>query len=174
MSDWLRLDPLLEVVDLALTERREREAKGPCLAILHRYWNAATICAPGEEIASVSLLSRQRSCQLRVSHRGRVMLDLLARNQHLGLTAEQIASLTRSERFYTFHGCNGSREGMLTCAISRSAVRVYVDRLRKEIARAANELHLTISPAKVIESLSTTSRETLYRLRASVVWQHEQ
>lgn len=173
MSDWLKFDPVLEAVDLVLAERRELEVKGVCLAILHRRWDPETICASGEEIAAASLRSRSRNRQLRLSRRGRVMLDLLARNQNLGLTAEQIASLTRTERFYTLYGSNSPSERMLTCDISRSAVRVYVGRLRDEIARAAEELHLAISPERVIESLSTTSRETLYRLRANVVWQHE-
>jgi hypothetical protein len=173
MFEWSKFDPLVEAVEVVLTERRELEARGPCLAILHRLWNPQTICAPGEEIAAVHLVSRTRHCQLRLSNRGKVMFDLLARNSHLGINSQQIADLTRSERFYVFHGSNGSCVRTLRCDLSRSSVRVYIDRLRKEIARAAAELQLTITPSNVIESLATNSRETLYRLRARVIWQHE-
>jgi len=85
-SEIIRMTRLLAV------ERRQLVARGSYFCIYHRFWKRGTICTPGEMIAEVRLFHRSRRISVPLSLRLMLLFDYLARHQHLGQSAAQIAA----------------------------------------------------------------------------------
>ena len=79
--------PIVEKVDLLLTELREITAVGPRFRIVHRFRDPGSDCAPGEEVAVVHLVHGTREFLLRLSCTLLLIFDYLARHSRLPQTA---------------------------------------------------------------------------------------
>ncbi len=70
------------------------------------------------------------------------------------------------------HGATVIGKGKLTRSISRSYVRVYIERLRSALENAFSEAGLLMDAHGVVLSQETVMNETGYRLKATVEWTH--
>jgi len=82
--------PIIEEIDFALEELAALRASGPNFTIVHRFRAAGTNCAPGEEVALVSLGYGSRTIPLRLALALRIFFEYLARHRHISQSAAQI------------------------------------------------------------------------------------
>jgi len=168
MSD--EFSDVLETVDLLLCEREALGAGRIRLTIQHRYQLAGSDCLPGEEVSAALLAYRGREFPIRLSSRGLLLLDYLAR-QHLGQTATQITRAMQHDAFCRKHGVNAGRV-RLPREVARSTVKVHIERLRAALSQTFREARIPLDPYVVLASESMSSNEAAYRLRAVTTWIH--
>src|ERR1035441_2466704 len=163
---------LLHYIDLLFAEMAELRSSGPHFRIYHRFRKPGTDCAPGEEILAVCLVHRGREYYLRLSLALRILFDFLARHSRFPQSARQIELGIRADDFYERHAVNATRRKPLTRKIPRSAVRVYVARLRRALSLAFKEAGLRIDASSVLVSRQTVGNELGYQLKANCDWLH--
>ncbi len=144
----------------------------PHFTIWHRFRAPGTECGAGEEVAAISLRGRENDVHLPLSLGLRLVFDLLARHRHVPLSAAQISVSFSSEPFYRKHGCNALKDGSLLRRVSRSSVRVYIERIRRALALSFQEAQMQIDPRAVLVSQETVTNEIGYRLHGSFTWVH--
>ena len=127
-------------------------------------------CGAGEEITCVELLLRGRKVFLALPLSLLFVFECLSRSRHTPQSATQIAATIRTSPFYRKHGMNSGIAS--TRKISRSAIKVYVQRLRKALAVAFEETGIPLGAEQVLVSHETVGNQVLYRLRATVSWTH--
>jgi hypothetical protein len=167
-----RLYSIVDTVDVLLLELNQLERSGVHFIIHHRYQVTVDSmqCGIGEEIAAVHLVLRNRKILLALPLSLLFFFECLARLRHIPQSATQIAASIRSSPFFRKHGLNS---GILsTRKISRSAIKVYVQRLRKALAIAFEAAGTPLSAEQVLVSQETVGNQVLYRLCATVSWIH--
>jgi len=169
MSDSQKI--IVEKVDLLLAELVELRSRGPHFRIRHRFGRIAG-CSPGEEISVIILVHRGREYCLHLPLALRLLFDYLARHSRFPQSAGQIEVGIRANPFYTEHASAVMGKTKFTRRIPRSAVRVYVQRLRIAIADAMHEAGLQIDPLTIVVSQETVMKEVGYRLKATFEWVH--
>lgn len=172
MSTKDKLSAVLEEVDFLLLELRQLQSAGLHFKIVHRFRAQGTECAPGEEVAAVYLVHRGREFQVPLSLTLRLVFDFLARHTRLAECASQIEACFRADPFYIRHGANVENGRKLRRRVARSAVKVYVQRIRRALALAFREANLWVDPSKVLVSQETVMNEVGYRLRGTFQWLH--
>lgn len=165
---------ILQEIDFAIEERSALRASGPNFTILHRFRVPGTVgCAPGEEVALISIVHRSRNIPLPLSLGLRIFFDHLARRR-LAQSAAQIEASIRNDPFYVCHGANANTRHKQTRGVSRSSVKTYVARLREALARAFRVAGIAVDPCTILVSEETVSNSVTYRLRGSFRWVHIQ
>jgi hypothetical protein len=161
---------LIQEVDLLIAEAAQLKEGGPCFTIFHRHWVPGTVCCPGEEVSVITLAHRAHEIFLPLSLAERLLFDYLG---HLRLpqSASQIEAGMRAE-FYARHGWHASMSSKQTRKFARSGIRVYVQRIRKVLARGFRKAGVHLDPAEVLISERTVGNEVTYRLKGSVEWLH--
>ena len=129
-------------------------------------------CLPGEEILAVSLVYRGREYHLRLPLALRILFDYLARHSRVPQSAGQIQLGIRADDFYRRHAANGTGRRAVTRGMTRSAMRVYADRLQEALHMAFREASLRVDPSTVLIELRTVGNEVGYRLKAHCEWVH--
>jgi len=163
---------VVQKVDLVIAETAEFAQSGPRFRIVHRFWQPGTLCTPGEEIAAVFLVYHSREYTLRLSQAQRLFFDYLAHHSRYPQSATQIEAGIRSNLFYMKHASRVPLNDKLVRRIPRSAVRVYIPRLRAALADAFKDAGLQIDPCAFVISRKTTTKEVGYQLRATFEWIH--
>jgi hypothetical protein len=152
-----RLTALAERVAVLLAEARDLQSAGFHFRIVHRFrMPACTGCIPGEEVFGVFLVCRGREYCLRLSLALRILFDYLARHSRFAQSARQIEFGIRADDFYKDHAKNANGRSPLTRRITRSAIRVYIERLRKALRFAFQEAGVNIDPSRVLIVLMVT------------------
>jgi hypothetical protein len=167
-SDVIRMARLLEA------DRKELAECGPYFCISHRFWKPGTICTPGEMIAEVRLFHRNRRISLPLSLRLMLIFDYLARHQHLGQCAAQIAVGLSGDPFAKRHGAYATSKRTVRRRIARTAVKQQIIRLRAALRIAFREAGLNLNPNRVVIAEKTVTNEVRYCLKACVSWEHFQ
>jgi hypothetical protein len=100
----------------------------------------------------------------------KLLFEGLARYAHIPQGAAQLEALLRADPFFTRHGANvpGYRP---TRRISRTTVKVHVQRLRVAMAMAFAEAGVNIDPVQVLRT-ERAAGPLGYRLWANVEWRH--
>jgi hypothetical protein len=163
---------IIDEVDVLVAEIRELRAEGPHFRILHRLHEPGSNCAPGEEVAGIYLVYRSREYILRLPLALRLLFDFLARHTHLPQSATQIEAGIRADRFYTQHAAAVMGNKKFTRSISRSSVRVYIERLRSALEDAFLEAGLLMDAHAVVVAEETVMNAVGYRLRGNFQWVH--
>lgn len=159
-------------VDLLLYELALLEQEGPSFEIVHRYQIEVdgSRCQPGEEVSHVVLVFRGRFIVVPLPLALLLLFDFLARHRHFPQSASQIMRAMHSSDFYRKHGQNA---GLLSVRrFSRSAIKEYIMRIRKALARAFEEAGLPLDARKVLLSQTSNGTGVFYRLKAAVTWRH--
>jgi hypothetical protein len=167
-----RRNPVLDKVDLLLTELAELRSGGPHFRIYHRFRKPGTDCAPGEEILAVCLIHRGREYCLPLSLALRILFDYLARHSRFPQSASQIEAGVRADCFSAQHAAAVMGRSKLTRSIPRSCVRVYIKRLRSALDSVFLEASLVMDAHTVLLSRETVMNEVGHRLMAEFEWMH--
>jgi hypothetical protein len=150
----------------------ELRSSGPHFRIYHRFRKPGTDCSPGEEILAVCLVDHGREYHLKLSLALRILFDYLARHSRFPQSASQIEAGVRADRFSAQHAAAVMSASASTRSISRSCVKVYIERLRKALEMVFRETSLQIAARAVLLSQQTVMNEVVYRLKASFEWTH--
>jgi hypothetical protein len=161
------LAPVLDRVAFILAERRYLRAVGPHFVIVHESSSGGSVCSPGEIVSEISIAHGGHRFEIPLSLTLRLLFDFLARHPRSPQTPSEIAARFRSDQFCARHGLNIAADGSLTRNVSRTAVRVYVGRIRAALALSFNEANLRVEPCAVL-----TSEKSGYRLRGAFEWAH--
>lgn len=164
------LQPIVEHVELLLSELAESLQAGPRIRIVHRFQSAGTICKAGEEVWAILLGYRGREVLLALPLALRLLLNYLAETRHIPQSAAQIVAGLRRSAFYAKHGANSGAPS--TRRFSRSGIKEYVKRIRGALQRAFRDVGLDLDPGDVLISKGTVGNEVQYQLRARVEWTH--
>jgi hypothetical protein len=166
------LAPVVEKVDLLLTELRELRSSGPRFRIIHRFREPGSGCAPGEEVAAIYFVNRSAETLIPLPLALRILFDFLAHHSRFPQNASQIAAAIAVEPFYRYHGTNVPRHSKLTRKISRACVKEFVKRIRRALGDAFVSAGVRYDPATVLISEHTVTNEVGYRLKATFDWFH--
>jgi hypothetical protein len=158
--------PVLKPPKFRTTSRADLHFK-----IWHRFRAPGTECAPGEEVAAVSLITPHSEVHVPLSLTLRLVFDLLARHRHVPLSAAHIAATSRVDPFYRKHGCN-ARTSELIRRVGKSSVRVYIERIRLGLLLSFRQANLRVDARDVLVSQETVTNEVGYRLRGTFEWVH--
>jgi len=143
---------LLHYIDLIFAEIAEMRSSGPHFRIYHRFRKPGTNCAPGEEILAVCFVHRGQEYHLRLSLALRILFDYLARHSRFPQSASQIEAGVRADRFSARHAAAAMGASAFTRRISRSCVKVYIERLRSALESAFHEADLLMDTRGVLLS----------------------
>lgn len=127
-----------------------------------------TDCAPGEEVLALFLVHRGQKYQLRLSPAQLLLADYLLRHSRFAQTASQIATGIHASGFYSEHAINGRDRRQRIRHIPRTAIKVYVGRLRRALAIAFHEANLRIDPLDILTVEESLGNRVLYRWKAAV------
>jgi|SRR5947207_11442522 len=137
---------VVENVELLLFEIKALRAGHAGFRITHRFHNPGSDCAPGEEAAAVHFMYRGREFYVRLTGILLLLFEYLARHSHLPQTAPQIVAGMRADPFFQRHGANVTSRVPQARKISRSCIKVYVERLRIALGQTFRDAHVTLDP----------------------------
>jgi len=116
---------------------------------------------------SAAMIFRGREYHLRLSLALRILFDYLARHSRFPQSASQIELGIRADDFYREHAANAPSRAAFTRGIARSAVKVYMKRLREAMSWAFHEAGLRVDPGVVLIQQETVGNEVGYQLKAT-------
>jgi hypothetical protein len=166
------LSLIVRTSEALLFELKNLRRNGPLFTIVHRFHKPGTECLPGEEVAAIYLLHGGREYLIPLSLTLRLMFDYMAKRSRVPQSASQIHAGFRADPFYRRHGANAGGAAALRRQITRSEVRVYVERIRKALAATFRDANLTLDPHTVLLSQETVMNEVGYCLKGSFQWVH--
>jgi hypothetical protein len=159
MNDNYRFAPVLEEIEFLTAERKQITSSGPHLSGLY------TLTEKGRKrIVSICLVHRSRPFPIKLSRRGRIFVDFLAKHKHLLLTAAEIEA--GIDEFYAENG-NRSRRSGQKHILPRRMVKVYAQRAKGALGRAFHAAGLNANPYRVLLSEPSETNQTLYRLKCT-------
>lgn len=172
MNSIERLSHIVEEIDYLRAERNILATEGPHFRVIHGGHQRGTLCLHGEFIEQVCLVHRWNLFPLSLSTTGLLVMDCFCRNRLKPLTASRIAQILAADPFYIRHGVNLGIWKPITAPPSRSVIKVYVQRIRQQMANTFNSAGVMLDPAQVLISEATEKNAVAYTLRGSVEFVH--
>ncbi len=163
---------VIEEVEYLLARRRRRAQERPRLTVVHGQHQMGTICLPGESIEGAHLSYPEREIPLHLSVPGLIVCDCMVRHRHMPLSVARMERILASDPFYRRLGANGFDRAEETPRFTRMALRVYVARLRAQIAKALKKGGSMISPEDALISEATDSNVVVHRINLPVEVAH--
>lgn len=163
---------VIQEIDFLRAERRELSVTGPRFVVIHRGHQLEAFCLAGEVVEQVCLIHRWNQIPLRLSPIGLLIMDCFCRNRFKPLAALRIEQILKSDPFYTRQGANLQGGNIKVDLPKRSSIKVYVQRIREQMARIFNEVGLDLDSSRVLISETTDTNAVVYRLKASVEFVH--
>lgn len=155
--------------------KRTRMAEGrPRLVVSHGHHQAVKNCLPGESIERAWFSVHSEAIPLRLSGNGLVLLDVLARKKPQPLTAAQIERILAADPFYMHLGANGVSAEKQKIKLTRRTIKIYIQRLRRQIGKALKKAGLSMRPEVVLVSEETELLNvTAYRFAIPCEFVHQ-
>jgi hypothetical protein len=172
MNSIERLSHIVEEIDYLRAERNILATEGPHFRVIHGGHQRETLCLHGEIIEQICLIHRWNLFPLSLSATGLLIMDCFCRSRLKPLTASRIAQILASDPFYMRHGANLGIGKLITAPPGRSAIKVYVQRIRQQMAKTFDSAGVLLDPAMVLVSGTTEKSAVAYTLRASVEFVH--
>ena len=171
-SDSIRR--IVEEIEYLSAKRAWRSEARPRLIVSHGHHKAVKDCLPGETIERAWFSVHSKAVPLRLSGNGLVLLDVLARKKPQPLTAAHIERILAADAFYLHLGANGLSVEKQKIRLTRRTIRIYIERLRKQIGKALKSAGLSMRPDDVLVSEETELLNvTAYRLAISCEFVHQ-
>jgi hypothetical protein len=172
MNSAERLSHVVEEIDYLRAERNILATEGPHFRVIHGGHQRETLCLHGEFVEQICLVHRWNLFPLPLSPTGLLIMDCFCRNRLKPLTASRIAQILASDPFYIRHGVNLGIGRLTAASPSRAAIKVYVQRIRRQMVRTFDSAGVMLGPAQVLISEATEKNAVAYTLRASVDFVH--
>ncbi len=163
---------VVEEVEYLLARRRRRAQERPRLVVVHGHCQPATICLPGESIESAHLSYSDREIPVYLSLPGLMLCDCMVRHPHTQLSVARIERILKNDPFYRRLGTNSFERIEEMPMFTRVALRVYVARLREQIAKALRKGGSMPSPEEALKSETTDSNVVVHRISLPVAIAH--
>lgn len=163
----------VEEIEYLLAKRKLRIVERPRFVVVHGYHRPETTCLHGETVEQVLLAFHAKKIPLRLSPTGLLISDCLARYRYTPLSAAHMARILSSDPFYVHLGSNAAKGTSAAIKPKRTSVKVYIQRLRTQLAKGFKEAGLNLPPEKILVSETTDSNVVVYRLNASVEFIHQ-
>jgi hypothetical protein len=161
-------------IEYLLAKRARTSGTRPRLVVSHGHHQAVQHCLPGETIERAWFSVRSGAIPLRLSGNGLVLLDVLARKKPQPLTAAHIERILATDPFYVHLGANGVPAERQRIRLSRKTIKIYIQRLRKQIGKALKKAGFAMRPEEVLISEDTELLNvTAYRLAIPCEFVHE-
>jgi hypothetical protein len=160
---------LAVAVDYLIAKRQSSFVR-PRLVVVHGNCRHETGCLPGESIESAHLQypSPEVTVPVRLSHAGLIVCDCMVRFHHTPLSIGRIERLLTSDPFYRCLGANSFGQIEDAPKFTRPSLRVYVARLREQIAKAMREGGSLVSAEDALVSEATDSNVMVHRINLPV------
>ncbi len=163
---------VVEEVEYLLARRRRRAQERPRLTVVHSHHQPGTICLPGESIESAHLSYPEWEIPIHLSPPGLVVCDCMARHHHTPLSVARMERILAGDPFYRRLGANGFERAEETPIFTRAALRVYIARLREQIAKALRKGGSMVPPDDALVSEPTDSNVVVHRINLPVAVVH--
>ena len=156
MNDDNGIQQIVDEIEYLRGKRALMSNATPCFVVVHGHHQAVKGCLPGETIEQVSIAVRSELIQLRLSPKGIVIANVFAQQKPMGLTAAHIEQIIASDSFYLRLGANASSSFPKPATrVTRRTIKVYIERLRRQIGKALKKAGLDIRPEEVLVSERT-------------------
>ena len=173
MSTSDRSNTILRGIDLLLAEQRRLVSAGPHFAIVHRFQEPETDCAPGEWITEVFFVYHGADSLVPLSPTLLMVFDYLACH-HRSQSASEITAGMRGDPFYQKHAANATPgRKPVTRKISRSCIKAYIRQIRLALGKTFEGANVQLDPRRVLISEKTVTNHVRYGLKATYEWRHE-
>jgi len=172
MNSIERLSHVIEEIDYLRAERNVIAAEGPHFRVIHGGHQRGTLCLHGEIIDQIHLVHGWDLFPLPLSPTGLLVMDCFCRNRLMPLTAARIAQILATDPFYTRQGANLGIGKLFASSPDRAAIKVYVQRIQRQMAGVFDSARLLLNPAHVLISRATEKNAVAYTLKASVEFIH--
>ena len=168
MSDNNSLKRIVEEIEYLCAKRMQGMEKHPRFVVVHGHHQPGTLCLQGETVERAYLVFQAREIPLRLSPTGLVIADCLARHRRNLMSAAQIERIFLSDSFYLRLGANALRGARTPIKPRRATVKVYIQRLRAQLAEALKEAGLNVPGDQMLLSETTDSNVVVYRLASQI------
>lgn len=172
MNDKEPIVRVVEEVEYLLTRRKRRAQERPRLEVVHGYHQSGTICVPGETIDGCFLRFPELKIPIPLSLPGLMLCDCLVRHRHTPLSIARLERILTNDPFYRRLGANSFEKIVETPLFTRVSLRVYIARLREQIAKAMRKGGSTLSPEEVLAADATDSNVVVHRITLPVATVH--
>ena len=159
---------IVEEVEYLLARREWRAQQQPRLVIVHGQHNAGTICAPGETIEGCYLQFPKRAIPISLALPGLMVCDCVARHHGTPLSVARMERILTGNPFYRRLGANSFEGNEATPRFTRVALRVYLARLRSQIAKALQKGGSALRQEEALVSETTESNVVVHYLNLPV------
>ena len=136
-----------------LIAKRQSSFVPPRLVIVHGHRRPGTVCLPGESIdgAHLQYSTSDMVVPVRLSLAGLVVCDCMVRFHRTLLSIGRMERIVTSDPFYSQLGANSFERIKDVPRFTRTSLRVYVARMRKQIAKAMREGGSLLSAEDALE-----------------------
>jgi hypothetical protein len=172
MNSTERFSRVVEEIDYLRAERNILATDGPHFRVIHGGHQRETLCLHGEIVEQICLVHRWNLFPLPLSPAGLLIMDCFCRNRLKPLTASRIDQILATDPFYVRYGANLGIGKLIIASPGRSAIKVYVQRIRRQMVRTFDSAGLVLDPIQVLRSEATEKNAVVYTLRASVEFVH--
>ena len=142
-------------IEYLRAKRAQVASASPRLVVVHGEHQPLTKCLPGETVEQVGLAVHSRVIPLSLSPTGLVVADVLARKRPIPLTTAQIERFLASDPFCVRLGANTSPTPRSAVRLARKSIKVYIQRLRRQIGKTLKAAGLAMLPEEILVSEST-------------------
>lgn len=156
-----------------LIAKRHSTFVPPRLAIVHGYRKPGTICLPGETLDRCMLRLPEWELPIPLSLPGLMICDCMVRHHRTPLTIARMERILTNDPFYRRLGANAFERIEKMPMFTRVAIRVYITRLRQQIAKALRKGGSMLSPDEVVISEPTDSNVVVHRISLPVEIVHQ-
>ncbi len=174
MSTKVHYLRLVVAVDYLIAKRHSSFMR-PRLVMVHGHHQPGGACVPGETLESAHLqyFAPDLVVPIRLSHAGLIVCDCLAQFRQTPLSIRRMERILTTDPFYRRLGANSSQRNEDVPKFTRASLRVYVARLREQIAKALIEGGSLIPVNDVFASEITDSNTAVHRLKLAVEIVHK-
>ena len=172
MNNSRNLAHIVEEIDYLRAERGMLLNQGPQFLVLHGFHKPGSVCLPGETVERAFLLRDGKRYPVDLSPSGLIVFDCLCKHRLKPLTATRIAALLSSDPFYVRYGANLGPNRPPVIIPGRSSIKVYLQRIREQMAKVFLLAGVEIDPSTVLSKESTEKNSVFFILRASATCEH--
>lgn len=156
------LERIMEEVEYLLARRRLRAQERPRLVVVHEQRTPSATCSPGETIDRCYLQYPNREIPIPLALPGLMLCDCMVRYHSTPLSIERMERILMHTPFYRQLGASLPEGNEEKPNFTRVALRVYVARLRSQVAKALRKGGSALRKEQALVSEMTESNVAVH------------
>jgi hypothetical protein len=166
--DSLGIRRIVTEIEYRRARRKHWAKERPRLVVVHGYHQPGTVCLAGESLEGAQLSFPDRDIPVHLSLPGLMVCDCLARHHSTPLSVARMEHILARDPFYRRLGANGFERAKEIPKFTRVALRVYIARLRAQIAIALKKGGSTLSAEEALKAETTDSNVVVHCINLPV------